>query len=112
MATAPTQQTSHSSNAIAPAIRPGYQVSPKGAAATVTTPPPYGTPGQDRYGQQPGQDPYGQQPGYGYGTPPPSYGTPPPAYGTPPPAYGTPPPGYGTPPPEYGQPVGGYGYPP
>ncbi|MDT3439689.1 MULTISPECIES: CD225/dispanin family protein [unclassified Pseudofrankia] len=64
----------------------------------MTTPPPYGTPGQDPYGQQPGQDPYGQQPGYGYGTPPPSYGTPPP--------------GYGAPPPGYGQPAGGYGYPP
>jgi hypothetical protein len=82
--------------------------SPKGAAATVTTPPPYGGPGQDPYGQQPG---YGQ-PGYGqqqpgYGTPAPGYGTPPPAYGQPVDGYGlsaypTTAPGFGTPPPSAG----------
>ncbi|OHV35581.1 MULTISPECIES: CD225/dispanin family protein [Pseudofrankia] len=61
----------------------------------MTTPPPYGTPGQD---------PYGQQPGYGYGTPPPGYGQPAGGYGYPPATggYGTPPPGgYGTPIPNY-----------
>ncbi|MBL7500716.1 CD225/dispanin family protein [Frankia nepalensis] len=75
----------------------------------MSTPPPYGAPGQDPYGQPPGygQPGYGQpdsygQPGYGYG---PGYGTPPPGYGTP--GYGTPPPGYGYPPMP-----GGFGGPP
>jgi hypothetical protein len=57
----------------------------------VTTPPPYGAPGQDPY----------NQPGYGYGTPPPDYGQQ---------GYGQQ--GYGQP--DYGQPAygqQGYGQP-
>ena len=73
----------------------------------MTTPPPYGNPG-DPYGQQPGygQQPYGQQPGYGqpaYGQP--AYGQP--AYGTPPPGYPAPGGGFGTPPPG-GAPIPNY----
>ncbi|MBL7500717.1 CD225/dispanin family protein [Frankia sp. CNm7] len=56
----------------------------------MSTPPPYGTPGQD---------PYGQQPGYGYGTPPPGYG-PGPGYPPAPGGFGGPPPG-GAPIPNY-----------